>query len=91
MRKVYYVLLGIVCFLGLTVLIGQMHEQQQDPARRATPASERRAKVLDDCRYLVSTLDKRSPSEISASDRRLQAACTAQLALPDQEIIRLEK
>jgi hypothetical protein len=86
-KVIGYTFLSIIGLFVVLLIIGSaMQQSDTDAFNRLTPA-QRHAKTLENCASLLKSYEYKTYSELSVTDRQVQAACTEQLSHPDQEII----
>lgn len=83
-----YIILGICGLLILLFIAGSAMQQMKDDQFAKLTPQERHAKTLENCADLMKSLEFKTYNELSVDERRMKAACTEQLAHPDQEIIK---
>lgn len=81
------VLYGIGLLLVLFIIGIVIKQLQQDDWNRLTPKQQHQ-KTLENCVYLLKSWEFKTYSELSVTERRMQAACSEQLLHPDQDIIK---
>jgi hypothetical protein len=81
----------VLCVIGLLVvmfMIGSGIEQSDaDAFKRLTP-EQRHRKTLENCADMVKSMEFKTYTELSVTERQMKAACTEQLLHPDQDIIK---
>jgi hypothetical protein len=80
------VLLCGFCLLVLLFVIGSAMEQSDDDAFKRLTPEQRHQKSLENCAYLIKSMEFKTYSELSVRERQMQAACTEQFLHPDQNI-----
>jgi hypothetical protein len=83
-----YVILGVLGLLVVLFIIGSAMEQSSDTAFKNLTLAQRHAKTLQNCAELLKSWEFKTYSELSVTERRMQAACTEQLRHPDEDVIR---
>lgn len=83
-----YVVLGLFAFLIVMFILGSAMEQSQDTAWNTLTPPQRHAKTLENCASLIKSMEFKTYSELSVTERRMKAACTEQILNPDKEIIK---
>jgi hypothetical protein len=85
--------IGVIalCGFGLLVLlfiIGSAMQQSEDADFAKLTPEQRHAKTIQNCAELLKSWEFKTYSELTETERRMQAACREQLAHPDEDIIR---
>jgi hypothetical protein len=83
-----YIILGICGLLILLLIAGGAMQQLKDEQFAKLTPEQSHAKTLENCAYLMKSWEFKTYNELSVEERRMKAACTEQLAHPDQEIIK---
>ena len=83
-----YIILGICGLLILLFIAGSAMEKMKDDQFANLTPQQRHAKTLENCTELMKSWEFKTYSELSVEERRMKAACTEQLAHPDQDAIK---
>jgi hypothetical protein len=69
-------------------IVGGVMQQSKDAEFSKLSPAERHAKTLENCASLMKSWEFKTYSELSVTERQMKAACTEQLAHPEQDIIK---
>ena len=81
----------VLCGIGFLVVLfifGNAMEQSQDAAFEKLTPEQRHTKTLENCGSILKSMEFKTYSELSVTERQMTSACDEQLLHPDQEIIK---